>query len=91
MNIDHLSPSTLKVVIELASHPGRHIAEMPLYVLRLSMEHPTFRVPSLLSIAQVFGFPIKFISEDLSRGIVVVELEKDQDVENMLERGILIL
>lgn len=64
---------------------------MPLYALRMCMDHATFRIPSLLSIAQVSGFPIKFISEDLNRGIVVVELENDGNVKDLLDKGILIL
>jgi tRNA (guanine10-N2)-methyltransferase len=74
-------------------HCQRYIelAKMPKYVLRMSMEHPTFRIPNLLSVAQTYGFPLKFISQDLSRGIMVVELEKEEDVGKLLDRGILIL
>lgn len=64
---------------------------MPLYVLRVCMEHATFRIPSLLSVAQLYGFSIKFISEDADRGIVVIELDDDEDVDKLLERGTLIL
>lgn len=55
------------------------------------MEHATFRIPSLLSVAQLYGFSIKFISEDADRGIVVIELDDDEDVDKLLERGTLIL
>lgn len=64
---------------------------MPLYALRVCLEHLTFRIPSFLSISQLYGFPIKFVSEDLDRGILVVELERDEDVDKLLERGVLIL
>ncbi|WWD22530.1 hypothetical protein CI109_107023 [Kwoniella shandongensis] len=63
---------------------------MPLYILRISSEHHSFRIPSLLSISQVFKFPIRFVSTDLSRGVLIVELEKEEDVEKILERDILV-
>lgn len=61
---------------------------MPLYAFRLSLSHPTFRIPHLLSIAQLFDFPIKFISEDLYRSVLVVELQSREDADRILERGI---
>lgn len=61
---------------------------MPLYAFRLSLSHPTFRIPHLLSIAQLFGFPIKFASEDLYRSVLVIELQSREDAERILERGI---
>jgi tRNA (guanine10-N2)-methyltransferase len=64
---------------------------MPQYILRLSLEHPTFRLPSLKSIADLYGFPLRFVSEDRFRSILVVELEKDEDAEKFLERGILVM
>ncbi|OCF31203.1 tRNA (guanine10-N2)-methyltransferase [Kwoniella heveanensis CBS 569] len=63
---------------------------MPLYVLRLSLEHLSFRLPSLLSISQVFGFKIKFVSEDPYRGLLVVEVAKEEDINHILERDTLI-
>lgn len=64
---------------------------MPQYFLRLSLEHLSFRIPELLSIAQLFEFELKFISEDLSRGVVVIEVEKEEYVERILDRGILVM
>ncbi|KAK8845581.1 hypothetical protein IAR55_006297 [Kwoniella newhampshirensis] len=64
---------------------------MPLYLLRISSEQTSFRIPSLLSIAQVFDFPIRFVSSDLFRGVLVVELQREDDVEKILERDILVL
>ncbi|AAW46119.1 hypothetical protein CNK00740 [Cryptococcus deneoformans JEC21] len=64
---------------------------MPLYALRLVIDHKTFRLPSLLSISQVFGFPIRFVSEDKTRGLLVIELEKDDDMEKILDRETLVL
>ncbi|TXT16049.1 hypothetical protein VHUM_00552 [Vanrija humicola] len=64
---------------------------MPQYFLRLSLEHLSFRIPELLSIAQLFGFELKFVSEDLSRGVVVIEVEKEEHVERILDRGILVI
>lgn len=45
----------------------------------------------MLSISQLFGFPIKFISEDVYRSVLVVELEKREHVDRLLERGIIVL
>lgn len=64
---------------------------MPVYALRVSLDHTTFRIPSLLSIAELYGFEIKFISENLDRGIILVELKNDEHVDRLLERGVLIL
>ncbi|KAK6905245.1 tRNA (guanine10-N2)-methyltransferase [Kwoniella mangroviensis CBS 8886] len=64
---------------------------MPQYILRISLEHKSFRIPSLLSISQVFNFPIRFISKDKYRGILIVELEKEEDVHHILERDTLVL
>jgi len=64
---------------------------MPQYILRLSLEHPTFRLPSLKSIADLYGFPLRFISEDKLRSVLVIELEKDEDAEKFLERGVLVM
>jgi hypothetical protein len=66
-------------------------AKMPQYLLRLSLEHPTFRLPSLKSIADLYEFPIRFVSEDKLRSVLVVELEKDEDAEKFLERGVLVM
>nr|XP_018266731.1 tRNA (guanine10-N2)-methyltransferase [Kwoniella dejecticola CBS 10117]OBR88889.1 tRNA (guanine10-N2)-methyltransferase [Kwoniella dejecticola CBS 10117] len=63
---------------------------MPRYILRISQEHLTFRIPSLLSISQLFDFSIKFISEDQYRGILVIELEKEEHVNHILERDTLV-
>ena len=64
---------------------------MPRYLLRLSLQHPTFRLPSLRSIADLYEFPIKFISEDRYRSVLVVELNNDEDAEKFLERGVLVM
>ena len=64
---------------------------MPLYLLRVSLDHLTFRLPSLLSIAQVFNFPLFFVSDDKFRSILIVELERDEDVEKLLDRATLIM
>jgi tRNA (guanine10-N2)-methyltransferase len=63
---------------------------MPLYLLRVSQNHPTFRIPSLQAIADVYQFDIKFVTEDKTRSILVVEVEAEQ-VDRLLERGTLIL
>ncbi|WVN89225.1 uncharacterized protein L203_104443 [Cryptococcus depauperatus CBS 7841] len=64
---------------------------MPLYVLRIVIDHISFRLPSLISISQTFEFPIRFVSEDTSRGLLVVELEKDEDIQRILDRETLVL
>ena len=64
---------------------------MPFFLLRMTLTRLSFRIPSLLSIAQLYGFEIRFISEDLSRSVLVVELEKEEHAQLLLERGILVL
>ncbi|WWC85832.1 uncharacterized protein L201_000699 [Kwoniella dendrophila CBS 6074] len=64
---------------------------MPQYILRISHEHLTFRIPSLLSISQVFKFPIKIISQNKYRGLLIVELEKEEHVHSILDRHTLVL
>ncbi len=64
--------------------------EMPLHLLHISLDHPTFRLPSLISVAEVFDFPITFVSEDKFRSVLVVELERDEHVERLLERATMI-
>ena len=63
---------------------------MPLYLLHVSLDHLTFRLPSLRSIAQVFNFPLTFVSDDKFRSILIVELERDEDVEILLDRATLV-
>ncbi len=63
---------------------------MPVYFLRLALSHSTFRIPSLLSIAELYGFTITFLSEDRYRSILVVEVEKEEYIHRLLERGTLI-
>lgn len=55
------------------------------------MEHLTFRIPELLSIAKLFGFNINFITpeEDLQRGVIVIELDDAKDIQHILDRSIL--
>jgi tRNA (guanine10-N2)-methyltransferase len=64
---------------------------MPLYFLRVSLQHLSFRIPELLSIAKLFNFEIKFVSEHLDRGVLVIEVEKDEYVERILDRGVLVM
>lgn len=63
---------------------------MPVYLLRIISHHLSFRIPELLSIAKLFDFEIKFLSKDLYRGVLLVELEGDEQVQHILERGVLI-
>jgi tRNA (guanine10-N2)-methyltransferase len=55
------------------------------------LSHPTFRVPSLLSVAQLYGIPMKFISSDLQRGVLVAELEDIRHADYFLERCITVV
>ncbi|GFZ51998.1 hypothetical protein JCM24511_09769 [Saitozyma sp. JCM 24511] len=64
---------------------------MPLYALRVSLSHLSFRIPELLSISQLFGFEIKFVSADKFRSVLVVELEKDEHLEHLLDRGMMVM
>ncbi|ODN88067.1 tRNA (guanine10-N2)-methyltransferase [Cryptococcus wingfieldii CBS 7118] len=63
---------------------------MPQYLLRMVLDHLSFRLPSLLSVSQVFGFPIRFVSEDKSRGLLVIELEKEEHLQHILDRDTLV-
>lgn len=64
---------------------------MPLYLLRVSLQHPTFRIPSLKSIADLYQFPLKFVSEDRFRSALIVELRNDQDAKRFAERGTMVM
>lgn len=64
---------------------------MPHYIFRVSMQHPTFRLPSLQAVADLYEFPIRFVSEDCFRGVLIVELEKDEHAEKFLERGTMVM
>lgn len=64
---------------------------MPLYLLRVSLQHPTFRIPSLKSIADLYEFPLRFVSEDRSRSGLIVELENDEHAMRFVERGTMIM
>jgi tRNA (guanine10-N2)-methyltransferase len=62
-----------------------------LYFLRVSLEHLSFRIPELLSIAQLFNFEIKFVSKELDRGVIVIDVEKEEYIEHILDRGVLVM
>lgn len=64
---------------------------MPLYFLRVSLEHLSFRIPELLSIAKLFEFELKILSTDIYRGVIVIEVDKDEYVERILDRGVLVM
>ena len=64
---------------------------MPLYLLRMSGEHLSFRLPCLLSVAKLYEFEIRFISQDLYRAGLVVELDKEEHLEILLDRAVLVL
>jgi tRNA (guanine10-N2)-methyltransferase len=42
-------------------------------------------------IADLYGFPLRFVSEDKFRSVLIIELEKDEDAEKFLERGVLVM
>lgn len=69
--------------------PRHH--NMPLYLLRVSLQHPTFRLPSLKSVADLYEFPLKFVSEDRYRSALVVELRNDQDAMRFAKRGTMVM
>ena len=66
-------------------------SKMPLYLLRICLENLSFRLPSLYSIADLFNFDIRIVSEDPHRGVLVVELEKEEHVDHILDRGIQVM
>lgn len=64
---------------------------MPRYFLRVSLEHLSFRIPELLSIGELFGFEIKFVSKDLYRGILVIDVDKEEHMQKILDRAVLVM
>jgi hypothetical protein len=74
---------------ETAIQPGlTTLLTMPRYLFRMALSHQTFRVPSLLSVAQLYDIPIKLVSEDPYRGVLVVDLEDETHVQYFLDRCI---
>jgi tRNA (guanine10-N2)-methyltransferase len=63
---------------------------MPLFLLRMTLSHMTFRIPSLLSAAQIYGIPLKIISTEYARGVLVIQLEEPEHIHHLLERCIAI-
>jgi tRNA (guanine10-N2)-methyltransferase len=61
---------------------------MPRYLLRVTSTHLTFRIPNILSIGQLYGFEIKLVSEDLERGALVIDLEREEHVQYLLDRAL---
>lgn len=59
--------------------------------MRASLEHLSFRIPEIMSIAELFGFKIDIVSEELDRGILVVDVEDEEHIERLLDRSILVL
>ena len=68
-----------------------YLTTMPLYLFRCSLSHDSFRIPNLLSVAQTHGFEFKFVSEDVLRGAVVVELENESHAQKFLDRGMQVM
>jgi tRNA (guanine10-N2)-methyltransferase len=64
---------------------------MPRYFLRGSLEHPSFRLPEIHAIGELFGFEVRVISEAPEKGIIIVDVDKEEHIERLLDRGILIL
>ncbi|RXK40763.1 hypothetical protein M231_02015 [Tremella mesenterica] len=64
---------------------------MPIYLLRVSLDHLSFRLPSLISIGDLYGFSINFLSEDTSRAGLVIELEHESHLQHILDRGVLVI
>lgn len=68
-----------------------HSTTMPRYFLRGSLEHPSFRLPEIHSIATLFGFEVRVISEAPDKGILVIDVDNEECIERLLDRGILVL
>lgn len=64
---------------------------MPRYFLRVSLEHQSFRIPELMSIGELYGFKIDIVSKELDRGVLIVDVEKEEHIERILDRAILVL
>lgn len=65
--------------------------DRPIYLFRITLHHPTFRIPELLSIAKLYDFEIEFVSTNLHRGVLLVRLDNDEQVDKILERSVLVM
>ncbi|GMK59924.1 hypothetical protein CspeluHIS016_0901410 [Cutaneotrichosporon spelunceum] len=63
---------------------------MPRYFIRGSLEHPSFRLPEIHAIAELFGFQVRVISEEPEKGILIVDVDSEEHIERLLDRGILV-
>lgn len=85
-----LSPSRVRL-----THAHRTVPEIVMppqqYLIVFAQAHEDFRVPELLSIAELYGFPL-IIENDLdpSRPFGVLTLEQEEHVRLLARRCILI-
>jgi tRNA (guanine10-N2)-methyltransferase len=84
------------VTLEIASRRGRPthaVVPMPSqqYLIVFAQAHENFRVPELLSIAELYGFPLSIDNGlDPSRPFGVLVLEQEEHVRLLARRCILI-
>lgn len=79
-----------KTEIELLVSRYQQIRKMPRYFLRVSLEHLSFRIPELMSIGELFGFKIDIVGEYSDRGVLIIDVEKEEHMEKILDRAILV-
>lgn len=65
------------------------------YLFVFAQAHDEFRIPELLSVAELYNIEITFPDEDLSkldvsRPFMILGLENEEDVKKLAERCILI-
>ena len=61
---------------------------MPRYFLRVCLDNLSFRLPSLKSVSDLYGFDLRIISEDPLRGVLEVDVHDESAIEHLLDRGI---
>lgn len=63
---------------------------MPRYFIRGSLEHPSFRLPEIHAIAALFDFEVRVITEAPEKGILIVDVDSEEHIERLLDRGLLV-
>lgn len=78
-----MPPSSAPAARGSGSSSGTNLT---LYLLHVSANHPSFRIPELLSCAKTYNFPIDIAWEDEARPFVIVGLRKDAHARKLAER-----
>ncbi|KAK8729830.1 hypothetical protein OTU49_008346 [Cherax quadricarinatus] len=60
------------------------------YLLWCANEHIEFRIPELMSIAQMFNIPIKWIDKPKEDPYVILEMQSEDDARKLMSRSMLV-